>query len=88
MDRWMGWIILCIISGLAARMVVPGNEKGGWGKTLILGLLGTLVGGWIAHGKHLILFPSFGHWYPSLPALASSILGAIVVLLFWKLVRR
>ncbi len=43
------WFILVgLAAGTIAKMITPQNEKGGWISTLIIGVIGAAVGGWIA----------------------------------------
>lgn len=43
------WFILVgLAAGTIAKMLTPQNEKGGWISTLIIGVIGAGVGGWIA----------------------------------------
>lgn len=42
------WIIIGLVAGLLARMLMPGRQPMGWLLTIILGLIGSVVGGVIA----------------------------------------
>lgn len=43
------WFILVgLAAGTIAKMLTPQQEKGGWISTLIIGVIGAAVGGWIA----------------------------------------
>lgn len=43
------WFILVgLAAGTIAKMITPQQEKGGWISTLIIGVIGAAVGGWIA----------------------------------------
>lgn len=54
------WIIVGAIAGLFAKAVMPGgaNEPGGTLMTIILGIFGAVVGGWIAKAAGL----AYGGW--------------------------
>lgn len=82
-----GWVILGLVAGLIARRVMPGEEKGGCFMTIILGILGAIVGGWI--GRHVGFLPIAdpGPGLPSLESLFTATVGALVVLGFWKWIR-
>ncbi|MGO2340267.1 MAG: GlsB/YeaQ/YmgE family stress response membrane protein [Psychrobacter sp.] len=43
---WM--IIVGLVAGLLARAIKPGSDPMGWIMTIILGIVGALVGGWLA----------------------------------------
>lgn len=42
------WMIIGLIAGLLARMLVPGRQPLGWLLTIGLGLLGSIVGGFLS----------------------------------------
>lgn len=73
-----GLIIIGLIAGAIARFVVPGPDPMGWIGTIVLGIVGSFVGGFLANlifGGTVALSPA--GWI-------GSILGAIVVLLIWR----
>ncbi|MBN9312150.1 MAG: hypothetical protein BGO40_12920 [Chryseobacterium sp. 39-10] len=41
------WIIFGLIAGAIAKMIMPGNQGMGWLMTIILGIVGAFVGGWV-----------------------------------------
>ncbi len=76
-------IIVGFIVGLIARAIVPGAQHMGFIMTAILGIVGSLVGGLIAR-----LFsrpPEGSKFHPA--GFLLSILGAIVLLVIWGLIR-
>lgn len=46
---WIAWIIVGLVAGFLAKLVMPGarNEPSGFLGTLILGIVGAVLGGWI-----------------------------------------
>ena len=44
---FIGWIVLGLIAGAIAKAIKPGDQGGGWLATLVLGVVGAIVGGWI-----------------------------------------
>ena len=46
---WIAWIVVGLVAGLIARMVMPGaaDEPRGWFGTLLLGIVGAVLGGWV-----------------------------------------
>ena len=44
----IGWIIIGLIAGALAKLVMPGDDPGGFIITLLLGIAGALVGGFLA----------------------------------------
>lgn len=43
----LSWIVFGLIAGAIAKMLHPGNDPGGWIITIILGIIGAVLGGWI-----------------------------------------
>lgn len=79
-----GWVLLGLIAGALARCILPGEERGGWFATLVLGIVGALVGGYLARYFGYLPIAETGEWFPSLASILSSTVGAIVVLAAWK----
>ena len=81
------WVLLGLIAGALARWILPGEEKGGWFGTMILGIIGAIVGGWLA--RHFVHFPIAApdEWFPAPASIASATVGSIVVLAAWKWLR-
>jgi uncharacterized membrane protein YeaQ/YmgE (transglycosylase-associated protein family) len=46
---WIAWIIVGLVAGFLAKMIMPGtrDEPSGWLGTMILGIVGAVIGGWI-----------------------------------------
>lgn len=45
---WLAWIVLGLIAGTIAKMLMPGRDPGGCVVTILIGIVGALLGGWIA----------------------------------------
>lgn len=79
---FIGWIVLGLIVGAIVKMVLPGRVGGGWITSLLLGVIGAIVGGWIGDalfndGK--MSFWSLGSWLLAIGGglLVAGIYGAI-----------
>ncbi len=72
------FLIVGLIAGFIARALVPGPDTMGWVGTLILGIIGSFVGGTLA----ALLFGGSLDVTPA--GLIGSIIGAIIVLLIWR----
>ena len=73
-------LVIGLISGAIARAVVPGRHKMSIGSTILLGIVGSVVGGLLGYlifGKD----SSDGFLQPS--GLIGSIIGAIIVLVIY-----
>jgi uncharacterized membrane protein YeaQ/YmgE (transglycosylase-associated protein family) len=78
-------IIVGLIAGFIARAVVPGKQNMGIGATILLGIIGSFVGGFLG----FLLFGADaqgGFFQPS--GIIGSIIGAIIALLIWIAVKR
>jgi len=80
----LGWIVLGLIAGAIAKLILPGKQGGGWIVTLLLGVVGALLGGWL--GSVLFNVPLEDFW--SLQTWLLAIGGSIIVLLIWGLITR
>lgn len=76
------WLIIGLIAGFLARAIVPGADSMGVGATLILGLIGSLVGGFLGN-----LFVD-GQWDLEAAGIIGSVIGAIVALLIYRAMGR
>ncbi len=76
---WFSFIILGLIAGAIAKLILPGKQGGGWIATLVLGLIGALIGGWLAGLIFNLNYDDF--W--SIQSWLIAILGSVVVLLIW-----
>jgi uncharacterized membrane protein YeaQ/YmgE (transglycosylase-associated protein family) len=76
------WIIVGLIAGFIARALVPGRDPMGAIGTILLGLAGSLVGGFLGN---LVVD---GELELEAAGIIGSILGAIVILLIVRMSRR
>lgn len=44
----ISWIIFGLIAGILAKWIMPGKDGGGFIVTIVLGVVGAVVGGWIS----------------------------------------
>ncbi|RJN32930.1 GlsB/YeaQ/YmgE family stress response membrane protein [Nesterenkonia natronophila] len=77
----IGWIILGLIAGAIARAILPGKQPGGILVTLITGVLGALLGGWIASA---IFGVNVNDAFFDLPTWGFAILGGLIVSFIWS----
>ena len=74
------WIVFGAVVGIIARFLVPGRDPMGWVGTIVLGIVGSFVGGFLAQ----LLFTGNASLPPPTAGWIGSIIGAIVVLLIWR----
>lgn len=82
MLNFLWWLIIGLIAGLLARLIMPGRDPMGLLATIVLGVLGSLVGGFVST---LIFAPNNTGFHPA--GLIMSVLGAILLLWVWRMVR-
>jgi uncharacterized membrane protein YeaQ/YmgE (transglycosylase-associated protein family) len=71
-----------LVVGFIARAILPGSDKMGLIATMVVGILGSFVGGFIGG---LIKKPEPGsNFHPA--GFLMSIVGAVILLLLWRLV--
>jgi len=80
----LGWIVLGLVAGAIAKAILPGTQGGGWIITLVLGVVGALLGGFLGSAIFGIGLETF--W--SLQTWLLAIGGAVLVLLIYGLVTR
>ncbi|MEV0386749.1 GlsB/YeaQ/YmgE family stress response membrane protein [Nonomuraea sp. NPDC050643] len=81
----IAWIILGLVAGLVARMLVPGKDRQGLIITLLLGIAGALLGGFVA--TQVFHLPGVQGFF-NLSTWVCAIVGAAVLLLAHNLVTR
>ena len=74
----IAFLLIGLVAGFIARWLVPGPDPMGWLGTMVLGIVGSLVGGTLA----ALLFG--GTLEVSAAGLIGSIIGSIIVLLIWR----
>ncbi|MFK0074676.1 GlsB/YeaQ/YmgE family stress response membrane protein [Arthrobacter woluwensis] len=82
---FIAFLILGLIAGAIAKAILPGQQGGGWFATLILGVIGAFLGGWLGG---LIFHTDFINSFWSISTWVTAIIGSIIVLLIWGAVTR
>jgi uncharacterized membrane protein YeaQ/YmgE (transglycosylase-associated protein family) len=83
MGAIIGWIIFGLIAGAIAKLIMPGKDPGGMVVTMLLGIAGALVGGFI--GRALWGSTGVSDW--GIGSFALAIGGAILLLALYRLIR-
>lgn len=79
---FLGFLLLGLIAGAIAKLLIPGKQSGGWFITLILGVIGALIGGWLGTA----LFGVGVDEFFSLSSWLLAIGGSVIVLLVYGLI--
>ena len=74
----LGWIIFGLIVGALAKLVMPGRDPGGILVTIVLGIVGALLGGWLGR--------AIGWYGPNEAAgFVMALIGALILLGLYRL---
>ena len=77
----LSWIVFGLVVGIVAKLLMPGRDPGGIVITMLLGIIGAIVGGFIGR--------ALGFYGPNQAAgFLMSVVGAIVLLALYRLVAR
>jgi len=74
------WIVLGLVAGALAKWLMPGKDGGGWIVTMVLGIVGAFVGGYL--GSLLGLGGATDGL--NLGSIATATAGALLVLFLYK----
>ena len=78
----ISWVVLGLIAGAIAKMLMPGRDPGGCIITILLGIGGAFLGGWI--GKTLF-HVQLGKFF-DLRTWGLAILGSVVILILYRVI--
>ena len=79
----LAWIVFGLIAGALAKFIMPGDDPGGIIVTMLLGIVGAVVGGFL--GSLLLGVGVSGF---NLPSLLIAIVGALLVLFIYRKVKK
>ena len=74
----LGWIVFGLCAGIVAKLLMPGRDPGGFIITILLGIVGSVIGGYIAGFLGIT-----GGWWISF---AMAVVGALVLLGLYRLI--
>jgi uncharacterized membrane protein YeaQ/YmgE (transglycosylase-associated protein family) len=76
---WIAWIIIGGLAGIIAKAIMPGRDPQGCIVTILLGIAGAVLAGWLGH--------QLG-WYRNSQGAGfiAAIVGAIIILAIYRLV--
>jgi uncharacterized membrane protein YeaQ/YmgE (transglycosylase-associated protein family) len=78
----LGWIVLGLIAGAIAKLIMPGDDPGGILVTMLLGIIGAVVGGFLGSrffGRGLETFWNLQTWIVA-------IIGSLILLGIYRLI--
>ena len=77
----LGWILFGLVIGALAKLVMPGKDPGGIIVTILLGIAGALVGGFLGQALGLYETGEPAGW-------VAAFLGAVLLLFLYRMVAR
>jgi uncharacterized membrane protein YeaQ/YmgE (transglycosylase-associated protein family) len=77
----LSWILFGLVVGVIAKLLMPGRDPGGFIVTILLGIAGALVGGFVGRAMGFYGESQGAGWI-------MSILGAIVLLALYRMTAR
>jgi len=79
----LSWIVMGLLVGLVAKFIMPGTDPGGFIITILLGIGGAFVGGYVASFLGIGSFTGF-----NLGSFLIATGGAILILILYRAARR
>ena len=79
MFSFIWWLVIGLIAGALARLIMPGKDPMGIIATMLLGIVGSVLGGLVIWGSDETGFHPAG--------LILSVIGAIIVLWIWRAIK-
>jgi uncharacterized membrane protein YeaQ/YmgE (transglycosylase-associated protein family) len=76
------WLVFGLIVGVIAKLLMPGKDPGGFIVTILVGIVGSFVGG----GLSWLIFGANDPYNPS--GWIMSIVGALILLYVYRLVKK
>ena len=80
----IGYIVLGLIMGALAKAILPGRQGGGWISTLIVGVVGAILGGVIGNALFHVGLTGFF----SIRTWILALVGSLIVLVVWGLITK
>jgi uncharacterized membrane protein YeaQ/YmgE (transglycosylase-associated protein family) len=79
---FLGWIVLGLVAGAIAKLIMPGKDPGGCIVTMLLGVVGAVIGGYLGSrffGRGLETFWNLQTWIVA-------IIGSLILLGLYRLI--
>jgi uncharacterized membrane protein YeaQ/YmgE (transglycosylase-associated protein family) len=77
----ISWIVVGLIAGILAKLLIPGDDPGGIIVTILIGMLGAVVGGLAVSLLGSTGVTGFNVW-----SILVATIGAIILLVLFRLV--
>ena len=80
----LAWIVVGLIAGILAKIAMPGPDPGGIILTIVIGIVGALIGGFVVNS----LLGGPGVTGINLSSILVATLGSIILLAIYRLITR
>ena len=80
---FLTWVVLGGIVGAIAKLIMPGKDPGGFIVTILLGIAGAIVGGYISA---LLSFGAVTGF--NIISLVIAVVGALILLLLYRMIKK
>ncbi len=77
------WILFGLIAGAIAKLIMPGKDPGGWIVTILIGIAGSVIGGFLSRIIGISSETGF-----DIKSFATAIVGALVLLGGYRLIKK
>jgi uncharacterized membrane protein YeaQ/YmgE (transglycosylase-associated protein family) len=76
---WIWWIVIGLLAGGLAKLLMPGKDPGGCIITVLLGIAGAVLAGWLGH---------LVGWYDTGEgaSFVAAVIGALIILVIYRLI--
>lgn len=88
MGAFFTWVVLGLIAGALAKLIMPGDQKGGCLLTILLGVIGAVIGGWLGQFATFLPNEPISSGWPSFGQIITATTGALVLLIVLRLISR
>ena len=75
----LGWLLIGLVAGVLGKFIMPGKDPGGFVVTILIGIAGALLAGFIAQTMNWALVGGWRNY-------AAATVGAIVLLAAYRLI--
>lgn len=75
----LGWLLIGLVAGVLGKLIMPGRDPGGFIVTILIGIAGAFLAGFIAKSMHIALVGGWENY-------AAATGGAVIVLALYRIV--
>lgn len=79
----LSWIVFGLLAGLVAKLLMPGRDPGGFFVTILIGIAGALVGGFIARALGMGDIDGF-----NLGSFLIAVAGSVILLIGYRMMKK